>query len=176
MADIQFSYKWMNYSFKATSPLSSTLSSLALGWLVGQLCRDTPLCLFAFFSFLIRFHITARTKSLTTRCDSVFFIPKNPVRPEHFYPLCLPLPFSSRCFWQPSGPYYSKWASATHCVPSVETPFWLSSGQSGDQSCSYSSKMWWISICSWRLLWAAFVLNPTLPRGSRWSGWTVVRL
>lgn len=44
--------------------------------------------------FLIRFHITARTTSLTTRCDSVFFLsPQNPVGREYFLPLCLPLPF-----------------------------------------------------------------------------------
>lgn len=43
--------------------------------------------------FLIRYRITARSKSLTTRCDSVFFIPKNPLRPEYFLPLCLPLTF-----------------------------------------------------------------------------------
>lgn len=54
--------------------------------------------------------------------------------------------------------------------PHMESPFWLSSSQSGDASCSCNSKMGPASICSWRFLWAAFVLNPTPHLGSWWSG------
>lgn len=50
--------------------------------------------------------------------------------------------------------------------PSMENPFWLSSGQSWDQRYSYSIKMWWISIWSWRLPSDALVLNRALPQGA----------
>lgn len=61
-------------------------------WLTsGTALQRQPAMSEASLSFLIRFHITARTKSLTTRCDSGLFIPRNPVRPECFLPLPFPL-------------------------------------------------------------------------------------
>lgn len=78
------------FPVKQLSPLSSTFSSFVFGCLVGQLYRDTPQRLSAFISFLIRFHITGRTKSLTTRCNCVFFfILKTPARAQYFLPFPL---------------------------------------------------------------------------------------
>lgn len=77
----------------------------------------------------------------------LFLSLQNPVGPEYFLPLCLPLPFPLVVVGSLLANIKVNGLSNTLC-PSVVSLPWLSSGRSRDQSCSYSGKMQWISICS----------------------------
>lgn len=86
------------------------------------------------------------------------FIPKHPEGTEYFLPLLSPLVVvgSLSNHIKVNGPQ-------RHTVSQHGEPVLVQSGLSGDQSCSYSIKIWWLSICSWRLFWTACVLSSALP-------------
>lgn len=122
-----------------------------LCWLV--LKRHPSVSLPSSLSFFLSF-----SESLTTRCDCVFFIPKHPEGTEYFLPLLSPLVVvgSLSNHIKVNGPQ-------RHTVSQHGEPVLVQSGLSGDQSCSFSIKIWWLSICSWRLFWTACVWSPAQP-------------
>lgn len=103
------------------SSMSECLQRSLAWW--NSSTETLPHCFSTFFSSLIRFSPRCQNQVSDHLIGLFLFYPQTPFETRIVSPSWPPSHFPSCCCWQPFGPYWCKWALATHCVPAWTAHF-----------------------------------------------------